>query len=109
MILHVSIDATKGDAYETSKPKKDIIDDGNHPNWDIKRDPNGNSIHRFGWKLHILSDSKRELLMSISVTPANVNDGNVEVPLIEALSRDYDNMKFRCPLRSSEHWQSFST
>jgi len=87
---HVSIDATKVDAYEASKPKKDIIDDGKHPNWGMKRDTNGNNIRWFGWKLHILSDSQSELPLSIRVTPANVHDGNVAIPLIEALSKDYD-------------------
>lgn len=91
---HVSIDATKVDAYEASKPKKDIIDDGNHPNWGMKRDTHGNNIRWFGWKLHILSDSKSELPLSIMVTPANIHDGNIAIPLVKVLKEDY-NQFFR--------------
>ena len=40
----VAIDSVKIDAFEASKPKKDIINDGVHPNWGMKRDTNGNKI-----------------------------------------------------------------
>ena len=71
---HISIDSTKLNSYEAAKPKKDIIDDDtNH---------NGNNIRRFGWKLHILCDSKSELPLDISVTPAGTHDGTVAIPLI---------------------------
>ncbi|MEA3423748.1 MAG: hypothetical protein U9Q80_08160 [Bacillota bacterium] len=41
--LFVAIDSTKLGSYEASKSKKEIIDDGNHPNWGMKRDTNGNN------------------------------------------------------------------
>lgn len=74
---HVAIDSTKVDAYETSKPKSKIIDDGTHPNWGMKRDTNGNNIKWFGWKVHVLCDTFSELPLDVIVTPANVHDGSV--------------------------------
>jgi len=41
---HISIDSTKLNSYEASKPWKQIIDDGSNPNWGMKRDTNGNNI-----------------------------------------------------------------
>lgn len=79
---HISIDSTKLNSYEAAKPKKDIIDDDTNHNWGMKKDTNGNNIRRFGWKLHILCDSKSELPLDISVTPAGTHDGTVAIPLI---------------------------
>lgn len=86
---HISIDSTKLDSYEAAKPKKDIIDDGTNPNWGMKRDTNGNNIRWFGWKLHILCDSKSELPLSLMMTPASSYDGTVAIPLIEQFFENY--------------------
>lgn len=86
---HVSIDSTKLNSYEAAKPKKDIIDDGTNPNWGMKRDTNGNNIRWFGWKLHILCDSKSELPLDILVTPASNYDGKMALPLIEQFFKNY--------------------
>jgi len=85
----IAIDSTKLSAYEASKPKKEIIDDGKHPNWGMKRDTNGNKIRWFGWKLHILCDSKSELPLDIKITPANIHDGTVAISLIEHFLASY--------------------
>lgn len=91
---HVSIDSTKLNSYEAAIPKKDIIDDGSNPNWGVKRDTNGNNIRWFGWKLHILCDSKSELPLDIMVTPASNYDGTVALPLIKQFFGNYkDNFK----------------
>jgi len=89
---HVSIDSTKLDSYEAAKPKKDIIDDGMSPNWGMKKDTNGNNIRWFGWKLHILCDSKSELPLDILITPASAHDSIVAIPLIEQFQENYDNI-----------------
>jgi hypothetical protein len=89
---HISIDSTKLDSYETAKPKKYIVDDGTNPNWGMKRDTNGNNIRWFGWKLHILCDSKSELPLDILVTPASTYDGTVAIPLIEQFLKNYKNL-----------------
>lgn len=86
---HVSIDSTKLNSYEAAKPKKDIVDDGTNPNWGMKRDTNGNNIRWFGWKLHILCDSKSELPLDILVTPASKYDGSLALPLIEQFYSNY--------------------
>jgi len=86
---HVSIDSTKLDSYEAAKPKKSINDDGTNPNWGMKRDTNGNNIRWFGWKLHILCDSKSELPLDILLTPASIYDGTVAIPLIKQFLNNY--------------------
>jgi len=86
----VAIDSTKIDAFEASKPKKDITNDGVHPNWGMKRDTNGNKIRWFGWRLHLLCDSKSELPLEFDVTPASNHDGTRALPLIEQLFNSYN-------------------
>ncbi|WP_422487394.1 transposase [Gudongella sp. DL1XJH-153] len=85
----IAIDSTKLSSYEASQPKKDIVNDGNHPNWGMKRDTNGNNIRWFGWKLHILCDAKSELPLSIKVTPASVHDGSVASDMIKDFLDSY--------------------
>ncbi len=86
---HISIDSTKLDSYEAAEPKKSIVDDGTNPNWGMKRDTNGNNIKWFGWKLYILCDSKSELPLDISISPASVYDGTVAISLIERFFSNY--------------------
>ena len=88
---HISIDSTKLNSYEAAKPKKDIVDDGTNPNWGMKRDTNGNNIRWFGWKLHILCDSKSELPLDILVTPASTYDGTMAIPLIDQFFNNYED------------------
>lgn len=88
----VAIDSTKLDSYEAAKPKKTIVDDGTNPNWGMKKDTNGNNIKWFGWKLHILCDTKSELPLDILVTPASVYDGTQAIPLIEQFLKNYRNI-----------------
>jgi len=87
----VAIDSTKLDAFESPKPRSRIEEDGFTPTWGVKRDTNGNTVRWYGWKLHILSDSKSELPLEIMVTPANVYDGTVALPLIENLFSNFGN------------------
>lgn len=89
---HISIDSTKLDSYEAAKPKKDIIDDGTNPNWGMKRDTNGNNIRWFGWKLHILCDSKSELPLDILMTPASTYDGTVATDMIDDFLEKYKSV-----------------
>lgn len=89
---HISIDATTVDSYEASKPKKDIVDDGTNPNWGMKRDTDGNNIRWFGWKLHIVCDSKSELSLDILVTPASIHDGTVAISMIESFLKTYKKL-----------------
>lgn len=86
---NVSIDSTKLSSYEAAVPKSKITDDGMNPNWGMKRDTNGNNIRWFGWKLHVVCDSKSELPVEVLVTPANVYDGTQALPLIESLKESY--------------------
>lgn len=89
---HISIDSTKLDSFEASKPKKHINDDGTNPNWGMKQDTNGNKIRWFGWKLHILCDSKSELPLDILVTPASIYDGTVAITMIDKFLERYKSV-----------------
>ncbi|MCC5911021.1 MAG: transposase [Clostridiaceae bacterium] len=89
---HISIDSTKLDSYEAAKPKKDIIDDDTNPNWGMKRDTNGNNIRWFGWKLHILCDSKSELPLDILITPTSVYDSTVATNMINDFLEKYKSV-----------------
>lgn len=88
----VAIDSTKLNAYETPKSKALIIDDGQSPNWGMKRDTNGNCIRWFGWKLHVIFDCKSELPLDILSTPANVYDSTVAISLIAQFSNRYKDV-----------------
>jgi len=70
----IAIDASKVNANEKSVPRKRIQDDGQSANWGSKLDTNGNQITWFGYKLHIATDIKSELPVSLSITPASTND-----------------------------------
>ena len=80
---NVAIDATKIDAYEKSKQKSRLKNDGKSANWGAKSDTDGNKIRWFGYKLHILVDCKSELPLSILVSPASYYDGEFAIPLIK--------------------------
>lgn len=41
---HVAIDASKIDAYEKTKPRKQVVKDGEHADWGSKQDTNGNQV-----------------------------------------------------------------
>lgn len=88
----VAIDSTKLDSFESAKPKSKINDDGNSPNWGMKKDTNGNNIRWFGWKLHILADCASELPLKVMVTPANVYDGTVVIGLIKEFREAYGHL-----------------
>lgn len=87
-----AIDSTKLDSYEKPKSKALIINDGETPNWGMKRDTNGNSVRWFGWKLHAIFDCKSELPLDILLTPANVYDSTVAISLIDQFSNHYKDI-----------------
>lgn len=88
----VSIDSTKIDAYEKSKPKKHLNNDGKSADWGCKNDTDGNKIKWFGYKLHILCDCKSELPLSILLSPASYYDGELARPLIKKYLAQYSGV-----------------
>lgn len=82
----VAIDSSKIDAYEKSKPKKDLQGDKT-ANWGAKRDTHGNQISWFGYKLHMAVDCQSELPIAVMVTPANTHDAKMAIPLIELVNQ----------------------
>lgn len=82
----VAIDSSQIDAYERTRPKKDLKDNKN-ANWGAKRDTHGNQISWFGYKLHTAIDCQSELPIAIMVTPANIHDAKMAIPLIELVNQ----------------------
>jgi len=90
---HVSIDATKLDAFEHAVPKSKIPENNpNFPNWGAKQDTNGNMIKWFGWKMHAIVDTSSSIPLAYIITPANVADMAMAMPLMDKLKKDYDNL-----------------
>lgn len=89
---HIAIDASKLDSYDAAVPKSKVINDGEHPHWGSKRDTHGNQIRWFGWKIHAAVDTKSELPIAVCITPANVSDGTMAIPLVEDIKRRYSGI-----------------
>lgn len=88
----IAIDSSKIDAYEKSRPKKDLQGDKT-ANWGAKRDTHGNQISWFGYKAHIAVDCHSELPIAVMVTPANTHDAKMAVPLIELVNSSLEDAK----------------
>jgi transposase len=90
---HVSIDATKIDAYEHAMPKTQIPENNpNVPKWGAKNDTNGNMIKWFGWKMHAVVDTTSGIPLAYIITSANIADMDLALPLMHKLKDDYDNL-----------------
>lgn len=77
----VAIDSTAIDAYEKKQPKSRSQGTGN-ATWGAKFDSFGNKITWFGYKIHLAVDTDSELPVTVEVTPAHVNDGDMAPPLM---------------------------
>ncbi len=85
----VSIDATKLDAYEKSKPQKYVSPDGQNADWGVKRNTDGNKTKWFGYKLHQSVDAKSGLPLAITITSASVHDTQ---PVVELMNKTRANL-----------------
>lgn len=81
---HVAIDSTAIHAYERKQPRSGI-QTTDRANWGAKFDAFGNKLAWFGYKVHLAVDAKSELPIALEVTPANVYDGEMAIPLMEKL------------------------
>lgn len=89
---NVAIDSTKIDSFEKAKPTHKLKKDAVSPSWGAKNDTDGNKIRWFGYKLHILVDCKSELPLSILLSPASYDDGNLAIPLIKKFTAKYSGV-----------------
>lgn len=89
---NLSVDSSKLGAYEASKPKNKIDNNGLSANWGMKRDTDGNNIRWFGWKIHAVCDSKSELPMEIMISPANMHDSAALEPLLTSFKSNYGHI-----------------
>lgn len=87
---NVAIDSTSIHSFEKAKPKAKLIDDKKSSDWGVKKGSDGKVLHWFGYKLHILSDCKSELPLSILMTPASYSDMNMAIPLIQKFKSTYN-------------------
>ncbi len=74
---------TKIEAYEKTKPKKYLSNDGQSADWGVKQNTDGNKIAWFGYKQHTAINAKSELPVAIEVTPASVHDSTVAMKLVK--------------------------
>ncbi len=82
----IAIDSTKIEAYEKTKPKKSLSNDGQSADWGVKQNTDGNKIFWFGYKEHAAIDTKSELPVAIEITPASVHDSTVAMKLVKKAS-----------------------
>ncbi|WP_041695058.1 transposase [Alicyclobacillus acidocaldarius] len=90
---HVAIDSTAIHAYERKHPRSGV-QPTDRANWGAKFDAFGNKLAWFGYKVHLAVDAKSELPMALTVTPANVYDGEMAIPLMEELHRQDWRIRF---------------
>lgn len=90
---HIAIDSTAIGAYEKKQPKSRSQHTGN-ANWGGKYDTFGNKLTWFGYKVHLAVDTASELPVALDVTPANVYDGEMAVPLMKEIVQHGWRFKF---------------
>jgi hypothetical protein len=90
---HIAIDSTAIGAYEKKQPKSRSQHTGN-ANWGAKYDTFGNKLTWFGYKVHLAVDTASELPVALDVTPANVYDGEMAMPLMKEIHERNWRFKF---------------
>jgi IS5 family transposase len=90
---HLAIDSTAIGAYEKKQPKSRSQHTGN-ANWGAKYDTFGNKLTWFGYKVHLAVDTASELPVALDVTPANVYDGEMAIPLMKDIYERNWRFKF---------------
>ena len=81
---NIAIDSSKLESYDSPKPNSKIDkSDPDRADWGAKYDSHKNRIRWFGYKLHIACDTKAEIPISFSLTPANEADSKNALPLVE--------------------------
>ena len=86
--ISVAIDSSKVEAYEKSRPKKYLSQDGSSADWGVKQNTDGNKIAWFGYKVHIATDTKSELPIAVAVTPASIHDSNMALDIIKQVEEN---------------------
>ncbi|SIT14919.1 Transposase domain [Alicyclobacillus vulcanalis] len=82
---HIAIDSTAIHAYERKRSRSGV-QPTDRANWGAKFDAFGNKqLAWFGYKVHVAVDAKSELPIALTVTSANVYDGDMAIPLMEEL------------------------
>jgi len=80
----IAIDASKLEAYERAKPRSKIDKKNSFtPDWGTKFDSHKNQITWYGWKIHAAVETKSELPIALTLTPANHADKTQAIPLVE--------------------------
>ncbi|WP_308812581.1 transposase [Halanaerobium saccharolyticum] len=83
----MAIDASKLEAYERAKPRSKIDKENSFtPDWGTKFDSHKNQITWYGWKIHAAVETKSELPIALTLTPANHADKTQAIPLVEKVN-----------------------
>lgn len=86
----VAIDSSELRAYEKARPVSKLSDDCLHPHWGVKKGTDGVRHYWFGWKAHVICDTKSELPIDLIVTPANTHDSSVAIPILRSMDLSYE-------------------
>lgn len=93
-----AIDATKLESYERAISKKKVDKENSlTPDWGAKYDSHHNKITWYGWKVHLVSDTKAELPIDFTITPANEADSNQALPLVDRVYQRFKQNNFDPP------------
>jgi transposase len=89
---YVSIDSSSIHSFEKAKPKSQLSDNVNCSDWGVKKGSDGKVKHWFGYKLHVLSDCKSDLPLSIVMTPASTSDITMAIDPIKKFKSMYQGL-----------------
>ena len=76
-------------------PINSVNDLPTEPAWGAKRNPQGNVFYWYGYKIHIVLDTKSELPVAFRVVSANIHDKTVFLPLLKDLMETSPGVRFK--------------
>ena len=101
----VAIDSTDIKAWSHGRSKRKVSD--HDAGWCVKRNTEGNKKYVWGYKVHILADTKYELPIAVDISSGNVSDLNKATPLMSQGRYTYKGFRPDCVLcdagYSSDH------
>lgn len=63
------------------------------PQWGIKKNSEEKNVFWYGFKGHLLVDSKGQYILSSLLSSGNINDGKMAIPLLKALTKNHPYLK----------------
>lgn len=63
------------------------------PEWGIKKNSEGKNVFWYGFKGHLLVDSKSQYILTALLSSGNINDGKMAIPLLKSLTEFHPYLK----------------